>query len=78
MRQALALLGRQLDEADHELGIDVGTSGCKSAVFSHDGRLLSLAYAEYDFQKLTGIAALLTMWSSATVRMNAPKNQFAT
>jgi xylulokinase len=32
------------------LGIDVGTSGCKSAVFSHDGRLLSLAYAEYDFQ----------------------------
>jgi xylulokinase len=32
------------------LGIDVGTSGCKSAVFSEDGRLLSLAYEEYDFQ----------------------------
>ncbi len=32
------------------LGIDVGTSGCKSAVFSHAGRLLSLAYGEYDFQ----------------------------
>jgi len=26
----------------------------------------------------TGIAALLTMCSSATVRMKAPKNQFAT
>ena len=32
------------------LGIDVGTSGCKSAVFSENGELLSLAYEEYDFQ----------------------------
>jgi xylulokinase len=32
------------------LGIDVGTSGCKSAVFSERGDLLSLAYEEYDFQ----------------------------
>jgi xylulokinase len=31
------------------LGIDVGTSGCKSAVFSESGKLLSLAYEEYDF-----------------------------
>ena len=32
------------------LGIDVGTSGCKTAVFSERGALLSLAYEEYDFQ----------------------------
>lgn len=32
------------------LGIDVGTSGCKVAVFSEDGRLLKLAYQEYDYQ----------------------------
>jgi xylulokinase len=30
------------------LGIDVGTSGCKAAVFSTDGRLLASAYREYD------------------------------
>lgn len=33
------------------LGIDVGTSGCKAAVFSEDGRLLRLAYEEYDYQR---------------------------
>ncbi|NTU64756.1 MAG: hypothetical protein HGB05_15500, partial [Chloroflexi bacterium] len=32
------------------LGIDVGTSGCKAAVFSEDGRLLALAYEEHDYQ----------------------------
>ena len=32
------------------LGIDVGTSGCKAAVFSEDGRMLDLAYEEYDYQ----------------------------
>ncbi|MGD0751148.1 MAG: FGGY-family carbohydrate kinase [Anaerolineales bacterium] len=32
------------------LGIDVGTSGCKAALFSEDGRMLALAYEEYDFQ----------------------------
>ncbi len=32
------------------LGIDVGTSGCKAAVFSEDGQLLALAYEEYDYQ----------------------------
>ncbi len=32
------------------LGIDVGTSGCKAAVFSDDGRLLASAYEEYDYQ----------------------------
>ncbi len=31
------------------LGIDIGTSGCKAGVFSLDGRLLSLAYEEYDY-----------------------------
>src|SRR5208337_4245236 len=30
------------------LGIDVGTTGCKAAAFDPDGRLLSLAYEEYD------------------------------
>jgi xylulokinase len=30
------------------LGIDIGTSGCKSAVFSSAGQMLSLAYEEYD------------------------------
>ena len=33
------------------LGIDVGTTGCKMAVFSTDGRLLASAYAEYDNQR---------------------------
>ena len=32
------------------LGIDVGTSGCKAALFSEDGRMLELAYEEYDYQ----------------------------
>ena len=31
------------------LGIDVGTSGCKAAVCSEDGRVLGLAYEEYDY-----------------------------
>jgi xylulokinase len=31
------------------LGIDVGTSGCKAAVFSETGRQLSLAYEEYNY-----------------------------
>jgi xylulokinase len=30
------------------LGIDVGTTGCKAAVFSADGRMLASAYEEYD------------------------------
>ncbi len=33
------------------LGIDVGTSGCKAAVFSEAGRLLGSAYEEYDPQR---------------------------
>ena len=33
------------------LGIDVGTSGCKAAVFTEDGTVLSLAYTEYDVQR---------------------------
>ena len=31
------------------LGIDVGTTGCKAAVFSAEGQMLALAYEEYDF-----------------------------
>ncbi len=30
------------------LGIDVGTTGCKSALFTEEGRQLALAYEEYD------------------------------
>ena len=33
------------------LGIDVGTSGCKAAVFSKDGWLLASTYEEYDTQR---------------------------
>lgn len=33
------------------LGIDVGTTGCKAAVFSVDGQLLASAYEEYDIQR---------------------------
>ena len=30
------------------LGIDVGTTGCKTAVFSEEGLLLASSYKEYD------------------------------
>jgi xylulokinase len=33
------------------LGIDVGTTGCKAAAFSEEGRPLAAAYAEYDVQR---------------------------
>ena len=33
------------------LGIDVGTTGCKAAVFSESGRLIASAYEEYDIQR---------------------------
>ncbi len=33
------------------LGIDVGTGGCKAALFSATGDLLALAYEEYDIQR---------------------------
>ncbi len=33
------------------LGIDVGTTGCKAAVFSEEGHLLAFAYEEYDIQR---------------------------
>lgn len=48
------------------LGIDVGTSGCKSAVFSETGRQLSLAYVEYDYlHPQPGLAELdaLAVWA---------------
>jgi xylulokinase len=31
------------------LGIDVGTTGCKSVVFSHKAQILASAYSEYNF-----------------------------
>ncbi len=33
------------------LGIDVGTTGCKAAVFSTEGRMLGSAYEEYDIER---------------------------
>jgi xylulokinase len=33
------------------LGIDVGTTGCKAAVFSEEGHVLASAYEEYDCQR---------------------------
>jgi xylulokinase len=33
------------------MGIDVGTTGCKAAVFSETGALQSLSYAEYEIQR---------------------------
>ncbi|PKO22935.1 MAG: hypothetical protein CVU38_06865 [Chloroflexi bacterium HGW-Chloroflexi-1] len=33
------------------LGIDVGTTGCKAAVFSVEGHLLASTYAEYDIKR---------------------------
>jgi xylulokinase len=33
------------------LGVDVGTTGCKAAAFSEEGKLLGSAYAEYDVQR---------------------------
>ncbi len=36
---------------DSLLGIDVGTTGCKVALFSPEGRLIRAAYREYDTQR---------------------------
>jgi xylulokinase len=33
------------------LGLDVGTTGCKAAVFSVEGKLLASAYREYDYER---------------------------
>jgi xylulokinase len=33
------------------LGIDIGTTGCKASVFSHEGKPLSFAYDEYDIER---------------------------
>ena len=33
------------------LGLDVGTTGCKAAVFSTDGRMLAFSYREYDIRR---------------------------
>ncbi len=33
------------------LGLDVGTTGCKAAVFSVEGNLLAAAYREYDYER---------------------------
>ncbi|MCJ7661372.1 MAG: FGGY family carbohydrate kinase [Anaerolineales bacterium] len=30
------------------LGIDIGTTGCKTAIFSHQGEILASSYTEYD------------------------------
>jgi xylulokinase len=44
------------------LGIDIGTSGCKSVIFDGNGRQVSLAYREYDIiSKHSGWAELDTV-----------------
>ncbi len=55
------------------LGIDVGTSGCKAAVFTETGELLTVAYEEYDMERpQAGWAQLnsLEVWAKvkATIR----------
>lgn len=45
------------------MGIDVGTTGCKSAVFREDGEMLALAYREYDVRRpAPGCAELDPGW----------------
>lgn len=44
------------------LGIDVGTSGCKSAVFSETGEQLTVAYEEYDMDRPQPGWAQLNAW----------------
>ncbi len=48
------------------LGIDIGTTGCKAAAFTPEGRLLSLSYEEYDVRSATAGRAELDpheVWS---------------
>jgi len=50
------------------LGIDIGTTGCKAALFSEQGRLLAAAYREYDVRRPEpGWAELdaLEVWAKA-------------
>jgi len=50
------------------LGIDVGTTGCKAALFSLNGDLLASAYSEYDYRRpRPGWAELdaLEVWAKA-------------
>jgi xylulokinase len=45
----------------HYMGIDIGTSGCKSVIFDENGRQASMAYREYNIiSKHTGWAELDT------------------
>lgn len=62
------------------LGIDVGTTGCKIALFSYEGDLLASAYQEYDPQSpQKGQAQLdaLGIWEDicATIRVVTAANQ---
>ncbi len=47
---------------DHYMGIDIGTSGCKSVIFDENGGQVSTAYRAYDLiSKHTGWAELNTI-----------------
>lgn len=51
------------------LGIDVGTTGCKVAVFSEDGTALAVAYSEYDYERpRPGWAELIPEWVWARIK----------
>lgn len=62
------------------LGIDVGTSGCKSAVFSETGQLLTVAYEEYDMERpQAGWAQLnaVEVWDKVKATIRAAAGEHA-
>ena len=46
-RESLRDKGRQVSEMKYLLGIDVGTTGTKSLLFSEEGTLVGSAYRSY-------------------------------
>ncbi|MCK4900013.1 MAG: hypothetical protein KAS38_14635, partial [Anaerolineales bacterium] len=62
------------------LGVDVGTTGCKAAAYSEDGRLLALHYEGYQIQKpRQGWAQLdaIEVWEKVKLSINSVAAQCA-
>jgi len=62
------------------LGVDVGTTGCKAAVYSEDGHLLALHYEGYQIQNpQQGWAQLdaVEVWGKVKVAINSVATQCA-
>ena len=58
------------------LGIDVGTTGCKSALVTEDGKILSFAYEEYNHRSLhPGWAELDSIEVLEKIRMTVNRAQ---